>query len=192
MCRPKNLHFTLGGACTHLDHLAAPHAECALGESTIGMKDKENVGVSPPPPPFLPPSLLDIKGLYQFRGYLENLRQTKTRPPPAPPPIQSGWTEKRGDRKRNGERKKALGEREAGVWMQASTRRPKKGRRRRKEVNEKRAGSRGETLSSDLNWVYVFTQAVNNSAQGAWPRSTHTHTIKWEGRRRQFQSRPLF
>lgn len=62
-----------------------------------------------------------------------------------------------------------------------------KGRRRRKEVNEKRVDL-AEMFSSDLKWVYVFTQPANNSVQGAWPYSIHhTHTIKWKGMRCQFQ-----
>lgn len=54
---------------------------------------------------FLPLHFRTSRACTQFRGYLKNQRQTKTLPPPTPPPIQRGSAEKQSDIKKNEERK---------------------------------------------------------------------------------------
>lgn len=108
MCWLKNLHFTLRRAWTHLDHLATHtyilHTQLGIGMSKplyVCLCDKEHVVF------FLtPPCTTTSRACTQFRGYLKNQRQTKTLPPPTPPPIQRGRVEKQSDRKRNEEREK--------------------------------------------------------------------------------------
>lgn len=98
MCRLKNLHFTLRRACTLLDHLACTHTLCAHGV----LARRNTLFFLPPPPRLLS---LTSRACPQFRGYLKNQRQTKTLPPPAPPPIQRGRAEKQC----RGKGEKALG-----------------------------------------------------------------------------------
>lgn len=97
---------------------------------------------------FVPLHSSTSRACTQFRGYLENQRQTSlTVPPPTPPPIQRA--EKRSDRKRNEERISTL-RREVGVWMQASTR-PSKREMQKKGGEWKESGSRRDI--SPKTWI---------------------------------------
>ncbi len=153
MCWLKNLHFTLRRACTHVDHLATHIRRTHAGNWPLGCWslyecNKEHV-VSPP----LHPST--SRACSQFRGYLKNQRQTKTLPPPTPPPIQRGRAERQSDRKRNEERKSTL-KREEGVWIQASTRLSE--RETQKKGREwKESGSRRDVLLRPELSVCVYS-----------------------------------
>ena len=168
MCWLKNLHFTLRGACAHLDHLAT-HSTLNVTRplGCWGLRQRTCC--------FFPPLHSSTsRACTQFRGYLENQRQTKTVPPPTPPPIQR--SEKRSDRKRKEERKSTL-RREAGVSMQASTR-PSKREMQKKGGEWKESGShRDVSLKTWIECMCLLSQLITlYRGHGLTLYTTHTRS----------------
>lgn len=179
MCRLKNLHFTLRRACTHLDHLATHVHSTHTGNWPLGcwslcVHARKNT--------FFPPlHSLTSRACTQFRGYLKNQRQTKTLPPPTPPPIQRGRAEKQCHRKR-----KSTWKREAVVWIQASTRLSKKGDAEERRWMKREWISQGRSPKTWIECMCLLSQLIT-LYRGHGLTLYTTHTIKWKGMRCQFQ-----
>lgn len=143
MCRLKNRHFTLGGTCAHLDHLAVDkHRDIGMLKPVCA-HNKESVVV------FFSPSLLNIKGLYPI-SWLSGKSKTNENIPASGPLLRFREEEVRSRNEgRRGGRRTFEYRPQHGCQ--------KKRRRRRKEVNEWRVDLTGRLFLRPELSVCVYS-----------------------------------
>lgn len=150
MCRLKNRHFTLRRACTHLDHLA-PQIHGDTGTlQPVCAHNKDSVVV------FLGlggcPFTLQHQGLVPNFVAISKIKDKQKHSRLRPLLMRrKRWEEMR---QRDEWRDKT---READIWIQASTRLSKKGRHRRKAVNERRLDLTGRLFLRPERSVCVYS-----------------------------------
>lgn len=140
----KELHFTLHGACTHLDRLA----ENIQGPHCWGVEACLSAGVTNIC--YFSLNNITSRACTQFCGYLWNQRQTKTLLPPV---ALCFWqrVSREAKRRKGGLKRYSTSTREAGSRIQASTKLSK-----RENKNKKSRLQRDNLLSPELS-VCVYS-----------------------------------